>query len=100
MQTLIDLVQADYIIHAMIFNIVSLGSVIISNIFDNLNETLARVITLTLFFFILSNMVHFSGACLIRLTSIYLRGVIEEVYGETKTSKLQKMLHNSKESIQ
>ena len=83
MQTVFDLVQADYIIHAMIFNTVSLGSVAICNIFDNLNETFARVISLSVFSFILSHWIRFSGACLIWLASIHLLGIIEELNGET-----------------
>ncbi len=82
MQTLFDLVQADYIIHSVIFNIVSLGSVAISNVFDNFDQSFARVITLTLFSLVLSNTIHFSGACLTQLASIYLIGVIEEVNGK------------------
>jgi hypothetical protein len=89
MQTIFDLVQVDFIIHAIIFNIVSLGSVVISNIFDNLNETFAEVISLTQFFFFLSNMVHFSAACLIRLASIYIFGIIEELNGEAKKLTLK-----------
>ena len=83
MQTVFDLVQADYIIHAMVFNIVSLGSVAISNILDNTNETVARVISLSVFSFIMSSMIHFIALCLTRLASIYLLGIIEDVNGET-----------------
>ena len=82
MQTLFDLVQADYIIHSLMFNIVSLGSVALSNLFDNIDKDFARLITLTLFSLVLSNTIHFSGACLTQLASIYLLGIIEEVNGE------------------
>ncbi len=82
MQTLFDLVKVDYIIHSLIFNIYSLGSVAISNLFDNLDETFARVISLTHFSLVLSNLIHFIGACLTQLASIYLSCIIEDVKGK------------------
>ena len=95
MQTLFDLVQADYIIHSLIFNIASLGSVAISNIVSNLDETFARVLSLTLFSLVLSNTIHFSGACLTQLASIYLLGIIEEVNGEKIKYKMRLILYLS-----
>jgi hypothetical protein len=82
MQTLFDLVKVDFIIHSMIFNIFSLGSVAMSNLFNKLDETFARVITLTLFSLVLSNTIYFIGACLIQLASIYLSRIIEDVKGK------------------
>jgi hypothetical protein len=82
METLLDQVKIDYILLSMMTNVVGIGAAIISNIFDNINETCARAICLTVFFFILANMVHFSIVCITRLASIFLVGIIEDTRGK------------------
>ena len=82
MLTVFDQVQTDYLVLSIIENILSLGTVAISNIFNNFNETLARAVTLTIFCFTLANIIHLSTACVTRLASIFLIGTIEEVNGK------------------
>jgi hypothetical protein len=81
MHTIFDQVQADYLIISIIESIFSLGTVAISNIFNMVNETLARVISLTVFSFVVANMIHLCSACITRLASICLIGFIEELNG-------------------
>ena len=50
------------------------------------NETLARIICLTVFYFILANIIHLSTSCLTRVASICLIGRIEEVNGIKHTN--------------
>jgi hypothetical protein len=83
MQTVFDQVISDYLIISMIANTLTLGTVAIGNIFDDLNETFARVLSLTIFYFNLADMIHMSSACLTRLASICLIGTIEEVNGKS-----------------
>ena len=82
MQTIFDQVQADYLILSIIESIISLGTVAISNIFNTIDVTIARIITLTLFSFLLANMIHLCAACITRLVSICFIGFIEELNGE------------------
>ena len=82
METLFDQVKADYLLLSLITNTIGIGAAALSNIYDNINETCARVISLTAFSFMLANMVHLSAACLTRLASIFLVGIIEDIRGK------------------
>jgi hypothetical protein len=82
METLFDKVKADYILLSLMTNIVGIGATAISNIFANINDTCARVICMAVFSTILANIIHLSIACLTRLASIFLVGMIEDVKGK------------------
>jgi hypothetical protein len=94
MQTVFDQVQSDYLIISIVENIAALGAMAASNVVNNLNESLARVITLTVFCFLLANMIHLTLACITRLASICLVGIIEEINGEKLKNVIESLLTN------
>ena len=82
MQTVFDKALSDFLVLAMLQNTSSLVGVTLSQIFDNFSIIQAKLISLSVYFFLCATLIHLSASCFTRLACIYLVGTMEYVSGK------------------
>ena len=82
MQTVFDKVLSDFLVISLLQNIASLTFVATSQIFENIDVFIAKLMCLIVYFFICAVLIHLSTFCFTRLACIYLIGTIEYINGE------------------
>ena len=84
MQTVFDKVSSDFLILSILQNITTLGTISVSQSFHEIGVFQAKIMCLSVYFFMCATLIHLSTICCTRLACIYLVGMIEYVNGKKR----------------